>query len=124
MQLINLEDRMVVRQRSGDYKIVMGECLAGLKHYLSLSSLDNNMKCKSNRMSSSDIMAVYKTDYHSTITDYLAGNGLFLLWERQEKTPRQLELDDLNGRMSGLIQEYKKLDSFSAAVKLLNDSVS
>jgi hypothetical protein len=122
MKLKNLEDRMVVRQRSGNYKIVMGKCLSGLKNYMSLSSLNDDMKGKT--ISGCDIMAVYKTAYHSTITDYLTGNGLTLLWERQEKTPRELELDDLNGRMSRLIQEYKKLDSFGAAVKILNDSVS
>ena len=122
MKLVSLEDRMVVRQRSGEYKIVLHKCLSGLKSYMSLSSLDNDMTSRG--ISSCDIMAVYNIAYQSTITDYLNGNGLTLLWERQVKTPRELELDALDGRMSRLIQEYKKLDSFGAAVKILNDSVS
>jgi hypothetical protein len=105
----DLKTGMFVKNRNGDYKMVMGEALAGLDTstelgYFSESLISNRAKCL-------DIIAVYKVKSAVYIRTYLQGNSLTLIWERTEQTEAQKEMEVLQEQAKALQEQITKLQS-------------
>jgi hypothetical protein len=91
----DLKTGMFVKQRNGNFKVVLGDAICGdNNNYGRLDEYKEDLIniCK-NTMH--DVMAVYRPNKGASLTSYLKGNTLTLIWERTEQTPAQKEMEEL-----------------------------
>jgi hypothetical protein len=103
----DLKTGMFVRNRNGDYKIVIGEFLSGIDACTMLRNfseglIGGNGKCY-------DIVAVYGTAGPRFLSSYLKGESLTLIWERTEQTEAQKEMEVLQEQAKALQEQITKL---------------
>ena len=110
-----LETGMFVRQRGGQFKIVMADVIAGKSSWSLLRDFTNDLK---HQMKEYDIVAVYTTTNHDALQGYLSGHNLSILWE--EKTPEQIELELLEKELLELISKYKMAGVLSNLISIVN----
>ncbi len=101
----DLKTGMFVKQRDGDYAVVLDKTLSTMRLYTELSTIASSL-CH-NYIKSSDIMAVYTTASRDTLECHLGGESLTLIWERTEKTPAQKEMEVLQSKMDELQEQMK-----------------
>ena len=105
----------VVKLRNGSYRLVLnGELVSqegipvSLVNYstrlLALGALGESYK-------GWDIVEVYTITGGHNLDQYLKGYGLELLWKRSEKTPSQLEIEDLKAQIAKLLRQVSVLQS-------------
>jgi hypothetical protein len=112
----DLKTGMFVKQRDGDYAIVLDGTLSTMRLYTELSNIASSL-CH-NYIKSSDIMAVYTTASRDTLGCHLSGESLTLIWERTEQTPAQKEMEVLQAQidkgaayMAELHEQAKRLQA-------------
>jgi hypothetical protein len=103
----DLKTGMFVKQRDGDYAIVLDEALSTMRLYTALSNITSSL-CH-NYIKSSDIMAVYTTASRDTLGCHLSGESLTLIWERTEQTEAQKEMGVLQEQAKALQEQITKL---------------
>ena len=104
----DLKTGMFVKQRDGAMKVVLGNNLCGAES--SWNRLSNyKFDLKSARYKDSDIIAVYKTSEGSSLTSYLEGHFLTLIWERTEQTEAQKEMEVLQEQVKAVQEQITKL---------------
>ncbi len=103
----DLKTGMFVKQRDGDYAIVLDKTLSTMRLYTELSNIDSSL-CH-NHIKSSDIMAVYTTASRDTLGCHLSGESLTLIWERTEQTEAQKEMEVLQEQAKALQEQITKL---------------
>jgi hypothetical protein len=106
----DLKTGMVVKQRNGNFKLVLGYQLCGDNSYGELSFYTT---CLENGCGGSelDIIAVYECESGNCLSEYLAGNALALIWERTEQTEAQKEMEVLQEQAKALQEQITKLQS-------------
>ncbi len=82
----DLKTGMFVKQRDGDYAIVLDKALSTMRHYTSLSNIASGLN--HTNFAPNDIMAVYTATSRDNLVCHLKGAGLTLIWERTEQTER------------------------------------
>ena len=101
-------ETVVVKQRNGNRKIVLGNALCGNNN--NWSSLSNfNRDLTNNVDKEFDISSVYKTSEGTSLNVYLQGNCLTPVWERTEQTEAQKEMDNVLSQISKLQEQAKAL---------------
>ena len=107
----DLKTGMFVKQRNGNFKLVLGDAICGLNgSWDSLGDYTENMTNSDNN-SEFDIVAVYTQSEGSSLTSYLSGMYLTKIWERTEQTPAQKEMEDVLAQISKLQEQAKVLQS-------------
>jgi hypothetical protein len=106
----DLKTGMFVKQRNGDFKIVLDNATFSYDYFLELSSYGEKLTNRNNQKEF-DITAVYKTNKSTSLTKYLEGQGLTIIWERTEQTPAQKEMEELQSQISKLQEQAKVLQS-------------
>jgi hypothetical protein len=112
----NLKAGMVVRQRGGQFKIVLADVIAGQSSWSPLSAFTDGLKHEREQY---DIVAVYETNNQTGLSSYLSGNCLTVLWE-EEKTPEQIKLELLQKELLELISKYKMAGELDHLVSIVN----
>ena len=106
----DLKTGMLVKQRNGDIKVVLGESICGL-----WGLWDRLSNFKSDLISTCygefDIIVVYKTSEGNSLTSYLEGDYLTPIWERTEQTEAQKEMEILQEQAKALQEQITKLKS-------------
>jgi hypothetical protein len=105
----DLKTGMFVKNRNGDYKMVIGEALSGLDTSTQLGYFSERLI--SNRARCLDIIAVYKVKSAVYIRTHLKGEQLTLIWERTEQTEAQKEMEVLQEQAKALQEQITKLQS-------------
>jgi hypothetical protein len=103
----DLKTGMFVKQRDGDYAVVLDKTLSTMRLYTELSNIASSL-CH-NYIKSSDIVAVYTTASRDTLGCHLSGESLTLIWERTEQTPAQKEMEVLQSKMDELQEQMDEL---------------
>jgi hypothetical protein len=106
----DLKTGMFVKQRNGDFKIVLDNATFSYDYFLELSSYGEKLTNRNNQKEF-DIMSVYKTSSNVSLSYYLKGQDLNLIWERTEQTPAQKEMEDVLSQISKLQEQAKVLQS-------------
>ena len=101
----DLKTGMFVRNRGGDYKVVIGEVLSGLDACTTLGNFSDSLI--SNNCEGYDIVAVYEVKGTVYLRTYLNGSSLEVIWERIEQTPAQKEMEVLQAKMNELQAQMK-----------------
>jgi hypothetical protein len=104
-------ETVFVKQRNGNFKIVLGDDICGNDNkWGEINDYNVNMTqiWGGNEL---DIVAVYKKERGSSLTRYLKGQYLTLIWERTEQTPAQKEMKELQSQISKLQEQAKVLQS-------------
>jgi hypothetical protein len=101
----DLKTGMFVRNRGGDYKVVIGEVLSGLDACTTLGNFSDSLI--SNNCEGYDIVAVYEVKGTVYLRTYLNGSSLEVIWERTEQTPAQKEMEVLQAKMDELQEQMK-----------------
>ena len=101
----DLKTGMFVKQRDGDYAVVLDNDLSGLEHYVSLDTI--TPKLISSCLTGNDIMFVYVKAERCCMNSHLSGLGLRRIWERTEQTPAQKEMEVLQSKMDELQEQMK-----------------
>jgi hypothetical protein len=101
----DLKTGMFVRNRGGDYKLVIGEVLSGLDACTTLGNFNDSLI--SNNCEGYDIVAVYEVKGTAYLRTYLNGSYLEVIWERIEQTPAQKEMEVLQAKMDELQEQMK-----------------
>jgi hypothetical protein len=110
----DLKTGMFVKQRDGDYAIVLDETLSTMRMYTELRNIASSLY--HNSIKSSDIMAVYTTASRDTLECHLDGESLALIWERTEQTPAQKEMEVLQVKMN---ESQAKMNELQAQMKVV-----
>jgi hypothetical protein len=110
----DLKTGMFVKQRDGDYAIVLPSTLSTMRLYTELSNIELSL-CH-NSIKSADIMAVYTTARRDTLECYLSGESLALIWERAEQTPAHKEMEVLQVKMN---ESQAKMNELQAQMKVV-----
>jgi hypothetical protein len=105
----DLKTGMFVKNRNGDYKIVIGEILSGFYASTLFANFSENLINKDNK--GYDIVAVYEVETVRHFSTYLKGEYLTPIWERTEQTPAQKEMEELQSQISKLQEQAKVLQS-------------
>jgi hypothetical protein len=108
----DLKTGMFVKNRDGNYKVVLGgvlEVLSGIDTCTRLGTFSDSLI--SNYCKGLDIVAVYKVQREGYLRTYLQGNSLTLIWERTEQTPAQKEMEVLQAKMNELQEQMKVLQA-------------
>ena len=115
----DLKSGMVVEYRNGKRRLVVNDMLIGEKGYLSLNSLDEDLK--NIMFLSNDIMKIYRIKEERAFEDILKNNNLELIWERtetkrmtaeemrkklEELTGEKIEIEPSRNEMVGACDEY------------------
>jgi hypothetical protein len=103
----DLKTGMFVKQRDGDYAIVLDKSLSTISHYTSLSKIQSGLQ--HDTVESNDIMAVYTAASRDTLGCHLKGASLTLIWERTEQTEAQKEMVVLQEQAKALQEQITKL---------------
>jgi translation elongation factor P/translation initiation factor 5A len=104
----DLKTGMFVKNRDGNYKVVIGgvlEVLSGIDTCTRLGTFSDSLI--SNNCKGLDIVAVYKVQREGYLRTYLQGESLTLIWERTEQTPAQKEMEVLQAKMDELQEQMK-----------------
>jgi hypothetical protein len=101
----DLKTGMFVRQRDGDYAVVLDKTLSTMRLYTELCNIESSLH--HNSIKSCDIMAVYTTASRDTLGCHLSGESLTLIWERTEQTEAQKEMEVLQAKMDELQEQMK-----------------
>jgi hypothetical protein len=101
----DLKTGMFVRNRGGDYKVVIGDVLSGLDACTTLGNFSDSLI--SNNCEGYDIVAVYEVKGTVYLRTYLNGSSLEVIWERIEQTPVQKEMEVLQAKMDELQEQMK-----------------
>jgi hypothetical protein len=89
----DLKTGMFVKYRDGGIRLVLGDTLTG-DFWRGLDEVKFNLMSK-DAQRHLDIMSVYKSFSPATISTYLNGGCLKLIWERTEQTPAQKEMQEI-----------------------------
>jgi hypothetical protein len=87
-----------VKQGNGNMKVVLGDNLCGDKSRWS-RIVEFKADLTNEKLKELDIISVYKASEGSSLTSYLAGHFLTLIWERTEQTEAQKEIEVLQDKM-------------------------
>jgi hypothetical protein len=101
----DLKAGMFVKQRDGDYAVVLDKTLSTMRLYTELCNIESSLH--HNSIKSCDIMAVYTTASRDTLGAHLSGETLTLIWERTEQTEAQKEMEVLQAKMDELQEQMK-----------------
>ncbi len=113
----DLKTGMFVKQRNGNFKVVLGNAICDDNNYGRLDEYKENLIniCEN---TAHDIIAVYKTSRGSSLISYLAGDYLTTIWERTEQTEAQKEMVVLQAQidkgaayMAELHEQAKRLQT-------------
>jgi hypothetical protein len=99
---------VVVKQRNGDMKLVLGVNLCG-NNYKWSRIVEFESDLTNTDWKKFDIVAVYKTSEGSSLTAYLEGHYLTKLWERTEQTAVQKEVEILQAQVKAVQKQITKL---------------
>ena len=105
----DLKTGMFVKQRNGNFKVVLGEAICGNDYSFGLIdnyNRDMTITCNETHL---DIVAVYKTNRSVSLNLYLKGTCLTLIWERTEQTEAQKEMEVLQAQAKALQEQITKL---------------
>jgi hypothetical protein len=102
----DLKTGMFVKYRHGGYRMLLGNIITG-DNWLDLSELRDDLLEDNTNVGRLDVMSVYITKSKSTISEYLKGEHLTLIWERIEQTPAQKEMEVLQAKMDELQEQMK-----------------
>jgi hypothetical protein len=102
----DLKTGMFVKYRRGDYRMVLENILTG-DCWMGLDELRDDLSEDNTSIGKLDVMSVYIADSNSTISEYLKGEYLTLIWERTEQTPAQKEMEVLQAKMDELQEQMK-----------------
>jgi hypothetical protein len=105
----DLKTGMFVKNRNGDYKIIIGELLSGLDSSTLFANFREDLVNINNN--GYDIVAVYEVETLRHVKAYFKGESLTLIWERTEQTPAQKEMEELQAQISKLQEQAKVLQS-------------
>jgi vacuolar-type H+-ATPase subunit I/STV1 len=105
----DLKTGMFVKNRNGDYKIVIGELLSGLEACTTLGAFSDSLINKYSK--SYDIVAAYKAKEPCFLSKYLNGDSLNLVWEQTGQTEAQKEMEELQAQITKLQEQAKVLQS-------------
>jgi hypothetical protein len=105
----DLKTGMFVKNRNGNYKIVIGDTLSGIEACTTFSNFNDGLI--SNLSKGYDIVVVYKALDSRFLSAYLNGESLKLIWERTEQTPVQKEMEELQAQITKLQEQAKVLQS-------------
>ncbi len=103
----DLKTGMFVKQRGGEFKVVLGDVISDDDSWAELSHYNEDMM-HGNR-TSLDIVAVYTTREFATMTLNLKGQFLKNIWERTEQTEAQKEMEVLQEQAKVLQEQITKL---------------
>ena len=92
-----IDGKHVVRYRYDNYKIVISGSFVGSNSWSSMAYYNEDLTSSNN--TSHDVMSVYECKEKGTLTDYVEGRKLTLIWERTEKSAAQIEMDALKLQM-------------------------
>jgi hypothetical protein len=104
----HLKTGMFVKYRNGDYRVLLESTLTG-KYHASLNEFSNDLKSLDAQYKHLDIMSVFKIKHPDSISSYLVGKSLELIWERTEQTPAQKEMEVLQAQAKALQEQITKL---------------
>jgi hypothetical protein len=100
-------ETVFIKQRNGNFKIVLGYDICGNDDkWGEINDYSVNMNKRTGN-DEFDIVAVYKKGIGSSLTKYLKGQHLTLIWERTEQTPAQKEMEVLQVKMNELQEQMK-----------------
>jgi translation elongation factor P/translation initiation factor 5A len=108
----DLKTGMFVKNRDGNYKVVLGgvlEVLSGMDTCTRLGTFSDSLI--SDNCKGLDIVAVYNVHSEGYLRTYLQGNSLTLIWERIEQTEAQKEMEVLQEQAKALQEQITKLQS-------------
>jgi hypothetical protein len=103
-------ETVFVKYRNGDYRILLGNLLTGYG-WVYLNEFNDDLLELIEGISRFDIMSVYTIASSTSISQYLKGNKLKLIWERTEQTPAQKELALLQEQITALQEQAKVLQA-------------
>jgi hypothetical protein len=104
----DLKTGMFVKQRNGDFKIILGKATFSYDYFMELLSYSDGLT-HSNNQKEFDIMSVYKKSSNVPLSYYLKGQDLTPIWERTEQTPAQKEMEVLQQQAKALQEQITKL---------------
>ena len=105
----DLKTGMFVKQRGGEFKLVLDDVISGGNSWGALSNYDDDMLKKSRVFAGLDIVAVYERIIGGCLSDYLGGQRLKIIWERTEQTEAQKEMEVLQEQAKALQEQITKL---------------
>jgi len=105
----DLKTGMFVKQRGGEFKIVLDDVISGGNSWSDLSNYDDGILKKSRGFAALDIVAVYERIKGGCLSDYLEGQRLKIIWERTEQTEAQKEMEILQEQAKALQEQIAKL---------------
>jgi hypothetical protein len=103
----DLKTGMFVKQRNGDFKIVLGDAICGYDYFSPLYSYNVSMLLCDSAQTEFDIMAVYNKNSNVALSYYLQGQDLQIIWKRTEQTEAQKEMEVLQAKMDELQEQMK-----------------
>jgi hypothetical protein len=104
----DLKTGMFVKQRNGDFKIVLGKATFSYDYFMELLSYSDELTNRNNQKEF-DIMSVYKKSSNVALSYYLKGQDLTPIWERTEQTEAQKEMEVLQEQAKALQEQITKL---------------
>ena len=107
----DLKTGMFVKQRNGDFKIVLGDAICGYDYFSPLYSYNVSMLLCDSAQTEFDIMAVYNKNSNVALSYYLQGQDLQIIWKRTEQTEAQKEMEVLQEQAKALQEQITKLQS-------------
>ena len=105
----DLKTGMFVKQRRGEFKVVLDDAISGDKSWGELSSYSEDMMARGSAFAELDIVAVYERRKGGCLSDYLKGDNLTPIWERTEQTEAQKEMEVLQEQAKALQEQITKL---------------
>ena len=105
----DLKTGMFVKQRGGEFKVVLDDEISGGSSWGELSSYSEDMMNQSSAFAELDIVAVYERRKGGCLSDYLKGQRLKIIWERTEQTEAQKEMEVLQEQAKALQEQITKL---------------
>jgi len=101
----------VVKIRQGDLYLVLKNELTGTKRYFE-ANLDNHtetLEYKGESDKHFDIIEVFEMNYGFVLKNLEDGTNLKSIWKRQEKSPTQIKLEELETKQREIADEIKQL---------------
>lgn len=102
----DLKSGMVVEYRNEKRRLVVNDMLIGEGGYLSIDSLDEDLK--SIIYSPNDIMRIYRIKEARTFEDILKNNNLELIWERTET--KRMTVEEMRQKLGELTGEEIEIE--------------
>ena len=104
----------VVKMRNGDIRLflVTGFIDKDGKSRYYMNNYEDDLMWRRSKKKEQDIMAIYEIrEYYSSVLDleYILNiESLDLVWKREEKTPNQIKLEQLENEQRDLANDFKK----------------